>query len=645
MEKISRTGFVRASYHLLEHRITRKRDPKSTLANALAVFNSKTGYPDVICTNVTAETRAVGNITPAYGPIVAQGFEEMFRMHSRIRFLYLMRDPVERIWSQVRMDAKRWSKHQPEKFDEILEHTAEGAFTQQRYTMRSDYPGTIKALDTAIPQEAVMFVFYERLFQPETLARICAHLGISEYPADTERRVHVGRFAPKPAGWAERMRVHLSPIYNFMVERFGTELPKAGCPLQLNSHQGAFPMRDTTSDDVQTQEQSIRNFNINFGPQHPAAHGVLRMVLELDGEVVQRVDPHIGLLHRGTEKLMESRTYLQNLPYFDRLDYVSPMNQEHAWCLAIEKLTGTELSRRASLIRVLYSEMGRVLNHLLNITTQAMDVGAMTPLSWGFEEREQLMVFYERACGARLHAAYFRPGGVHQDLPQALCDDIMAWAEKFPKVLDDIETLITENRIFKQRNVDIAVVPRETALAYGFSGVMVRGSGMAWDLRRAQPYECYDEMDFQIPVGVNGDCYDRYLCRMLEMRESTKIMAQCLEKLEATKGQDILTRGKLTPPSRGDMKTSMEALIHHFKLYTEGFHVPAGEVYAAVEAPKGEFGVYLVADGTNKPYKAKLRAPGYPHLAAMSHLSKGHQLADVAAILGSLDIVFGEIDR
>ncbi|MEL7215344.1 MAG: NADH-quinone oxidoreductase subunit D [Pseudomonadota bacterium] len=398
-------------------------------------------------------------------------------------------------------------------------------------------------------------------------------------------------------------------------------------------------------DDAVTGEQSIRNFNINFGPQHPAAHGVLRMVLELDGEIVERVDPHIGLLHRGTEKLMESRTYLQNLPYFDRLDYVSPMNQEHAWCLAIEKLTGTEVSRRASLIRVLYSEMGRILNHLLNITTQAMDVGAMTPLSWGFEEREQLMVFYERACGARLHAAYFRPGGVHQDLPQALCDDIMAWAEKFPKVLDDIETLITENRIFKQRNVDIAVVPRETALAYGFSGVMVRGSGMAWDLRRAQPYECYDEMDFQIPVGVNGDCYDRYLCRMLEMRESTKIMVQCLEKLEATKGQDVLTRGKLTPPSRGDMKTSMEALIHHFKLYTEGFHVPAGEVYAAVEAPKGEFGVYLVADGTNKPYKAKLRAPGYPHLAAMDHLSRGHQLADVAAILGSLDIVFGEIDR
>jgi NADH-quinone oxidoreductase subunit D len=369
------------------------------------------------------------------------------------------------------------------------------------------------------------------------------------------------------------------------------------------------------------------------------------MVLELDGEIVERVDPHIGLLHRGTEKLMESRTYLQNLPYFDRLDYVAPMNQEHAWCLAIEKLTKTAVPRRAQIIRVLYSEIGRVLNHLLNITTQAMDVGAMTPLAWGFEEREQLMVFYERACGARLHAAYFRPGGVHQDLPQELCDDIRSWAENFPKILDDIEELITENRIYKQRNVDIAIVSREEALAYGFSGVMVRGSGMAWDLRRSQPYENYDEFDFQIPVGVNGDCYDRYLVRMLEMRESTKIILQALDKLEGCKGDDVLARGKLTPPKRADMKTSMEALIHHFKLYTEGFHVPAGQVYAAVEAPKGEFGVYLVADGTNKPYKAKIRAPGYPHLAAMDYVCKGHQLADVSAILGSLDIVFGEIDR
>ncbi|MGB0411963.1 MAG: NADH-quinone oxidoreductase subunit D, partial [Pikeienuella sp.] len=382
--------------------------------------------------------------------------------------------------------------------------------------------------------------------------------------------------------------------------------------------------------DGQTPEQRIRNFNINFGPQHPAAHGVLRLVLELDGEIVERTDPHIGLLHRGTEKLMESRTYLQNLPYFDRLDYVAPMNQEHAWCLAIEKLTKTEIPRRGSLIRVLYCEMGRVLNHLLNVTTQAMDVGALTPPLWGFEEREKLMVFYERACGARLHSAYFRPGGVHQDLPPELCDDIWQWTEEFPEVLDDLEGLLTENRIFKQRNVDIGVVSIEEAQAWGFSGVMVRGSGWAWDLRRAQPYELYNEFDFQIPIGKNGDCYDRYLCRMEEMRESVKIMRQALEKLDQCKGDDVITRdGKIAPPKRGDMKRSMEALIHHFKLYTEGFHVPAGEVYAKVEAPKGEFGVYLVSDGSNKPYRTKIRAPGFPHLAAMDHLCKGHQLADV----------------
>ncbi|MEM9046773.1 MAG: NADH-quinone oxidoreductase subunit D [Pseudomonadota bacterium] len=398
--------------------------------------------------------------------------------------------------------------------------------------------------------------------------------------------------------------------------------------------------------DTLTGEQRIRNFNITFGPQHPAAHGVLRMVLELDGEIVERTDPHIGLLHRGTEKLMESRTYLQNLPYFDRLDYVAPMNQEHAWCLAIERLTATEVPRRGQLIRVLYCEMGRILNHLLNVTTQAMDVGALTPPLWGFEEREKLMIFYERACGARLHAAYFRPGGVHQDLPPELCDDIWQWTEEFPQVLDDLETLLTENRIFKQRNVDIAVVPLEMAQAFAFSGVMVRGSGWAWDLRRAQPYECYDEMEFLIPVGKNGDCYDRYLCRMEEMRESTKIMRQCLEKMDKVTGEPVIsTDGKMTPPKRGEMKTSMEALIHHFKLYTEGFRVPEGEIYAAVEAPKGEFGVYLVSDGTNKPYKAKLRAPGYPHLAAMDELCRGHQLADVSAILGTLDVVFGEIDR
>ena len=403
---------------------------------------------------------------------------------------------------------------------------------------------------------------------------------------------------------------------------------------------------DDGSMDIETSEQRIRNFNINFGPQHPAAHGVLRLVLELDGEIVERCDPHIGLLHRGTEKLMESRTYLQNLPYFDRLDYVAPMNQEHAWCLAIERLTGTVVPRRASLIRVLFSEIGRVLNHLLNVTTQAMDVGALTPPLWGFEEREKLMVFYERASGARLHAAYFRPGGVHQDLTPQLLDDIDAWAVHFPKVIDDIDGLLTENRIFKQRNADIGIVTEKDIQDWGYSGVMVRGSGLAWDLRRAQPYECYDEFEFKIPVGKNGDCYDRYLCRMAEMRESTSIIRQAVAKLKAPEGQgDVLARGKLSPPKRAEMKTSMEALIHHFKLYTEGFHVPAGEVYAAVEAPKGEFGVYLVADGSNKPYRAKIRAPGYLHLQSMDYICKGHQLADVSAIIGTMDIVFGEVDR
>jgi NADH-quinone oxidoreductase subunit D len=341
---------------------------------------------------------------------------------------------------------------------------------------------------------------------------------------------------------------------------------------------------------------------------------------------------------------MESRTYLQNLPYFDRLDYVAPMNQEHAWCLAIEKLTGVKVPRRASLIRVLYCEIGRVLNHLLNVTTQAMDVGALTPPLWGFEEREKLMGFYERACGARLHAAYFRPGGVHQDLTGDLLDDIEQWAEEFPRVLDDIDGLLTENRIFKQRNADIGIVTQEDALSYGFSGVMVRGSGMAWDLRRSQPYECYDEFNFHVPVGKNGDCYDRYLVRMEEMRQSVAIIKQAVIKIRECPG-DVLARGKITPPSRSDMKTSMESLIHHFKLYTEGFHVPSGEVYCAVEAPKGEFGVYLVADGSNKPYRCKIRAPGFLHLQAMDHMSKGHQLADVAAIIGTMDVVFGEIDR
>jgi len=388
-----------------------------------------------------------------------------------------------------------------------------------------------------------------------------------------------------------------------------------------------------------------RTFTINFGPQHPAAHGVLRLVLELDGEIVERVDPHIGLLHRGTEKLIEYRTYLQALPYFDRLDYVAPMNQEHAFCLAIEKLAGIEVPRRAQIIRVLYSEIGRILNHLLNVTTQALDVGALTPPLWGFEEREKLMVSYERASGSRMHSAYFRAGGVHQDLPPALIDDIDAWCEQFPQKVRDIETLLTGNRIFKQRNVDIGVVSAQDALDWGFSGVMVRGSGMPWDLRRSQPYEIYSELDFKIPLGKNGDCYDRYLCRVEEMYESTKIMQQCVKLLRQTPGPVLPENSKYAPPRRAEMKTSMEALIHHFKLYTEGFHVPAGEAYACVEAPKGEFGVYLVSDGTNRPYRLKIRAPGFPHLAAMDYLCKGHMLADVSAVLGSLDIVFGEIDR
>jgi NADH-quinone oxidoreductase subunit D len=394
-------------------------------------------------------------------------------------------------------------------------------------------------------------------------------------------------------------------------------------------------------------DQSPRNFTINFGPQHPAAHGVLRMVLELDGEIVTRVDPHIGLLHRGTEKLIEQKTYLQALPYFDRLDYVAPMNQEHAYALAVEKLLGITVPKRSQLIRVLYSEIGRILSHLLNVTTQAMDVGALTPPLWGFEEREKLMVFYERASGSRMHAAYIRPGGVHQDLPRKLIEDIGNFCEKHPKVLDDIEGLLTENRIFKQRNVDIGVVSLEDCFRWGFSGVMVRGSGAAWDLRKSQPYECYSEMDFDIPIGKNGDNYDRYLIRVIEMRESIKIMKQCVNKLLSAEGEGPVssTDGKVVPPKRSEMKRSMEALIHHFKLYTEGYKVPAGEVYAAVEAPKGEFGVYLVSDGSNKPYRCRLRAPGFAHLQAMDFLCRGHMLADVSAVLGSIDIVFGEVDR
>src|SRR6516225_1538747 len=393
--------------------------------------------------------------------------------------------------------------------------------------------------------------------------------------------------------------------------------------------------------------ESLRNFTINFGPQHPAAHGVLRLVLELDGEVVARVDPHIGLLHRGTEKLIEYKTYMQAVPYFDRLDYVAPMNQEHAFCLAAEKLLGIEVPRRGQLIRVLYCEIGRLLSHTLNITTHALDVGALTPPLWAFEEREKMMAFYERASGARLHAAYFRVGGVHQDLPPKLIDDIEAFCPPFLKSVDDLDTLLTDNRIFKQRLVDIGVISLEEAWNRAFSGVMVRGSGAAWDLRKAQPYECYAEMDFDVPVGKNGDCFDRYLIRMEEMRQSVSIMRQCIAKLRSKDGQGpvMVADHKTSPPRRADMKRSMEALIHHFKLYTEGFHVPAGEVYAAVEAPKGEFGVYLIADGTNKPYKCKIRAPGFAHMGGMDYLSRGHMLADCCSVLGSLDIVFGDVDR
>ena len=387
----------------------------------------------------------------------------------------------------------------------------------------------------------------------------------------------------------------------------------------------------------------IKNFNLNFGPQHPAAHGVLRLILEMDGEVVDRADPHIGLLHRGTEKLIEYKTYMQAVPYFDRLDYVAPQNQEHVFCLATEKLLGIDVPPRGQYVRTLYCEIGRVLNHILNITAYAMDVGAMTPMLWGFEEREILMEFCERVCGARMHMNYFRPGGVSYDMPAGLAEDIYAWAERYPNVIDDLETLLTENRIFKQRTVDIGVINAEQAMDWGFSGPNLRACGIPWDLRKAQPYDAYDDMDFDIPIAKHGDCYDRYLVRMIEMRESVKIIKQCLDKMPD--GPVKVDDNKISPPSRGDMKESMESLIHHFKVFTEGYRVPAGETYSAVEAPKGEFGVYLVSDGANTPYRCKIRAPGFAHLQAMDFLSKGHMLADVVANIGSLDIVFGEIDR
>nr|YP_009004132.1 NADH dehydrogenase subunit 7 [Tsukubamonas globosa]BAO51974.1 NADH dehydrogenase subunit 7 [Tsukubamonas globosa] len=392
-----------------------------------------------------------------------------------------------------------------------------------------------------------------------------------------------------------------------------------------------------------TNEQKIKNFTLNFGPQHPAAHGVLRLILELDGEVVERADPHIGLLHRGTEKLIEYKTYMQALPYFDRLDYVSMMAQEHTYSMAIEKLLNIEVPRRAQFIRVLFLEITRILNHLLAITCHALDVGAMTPMLWGFEEREKLMEFYERVSGARMHAAYVRPGGVSQDLPIGLCEDIYKWATQYASRIDEYEEMLTDNRIFKQRLVDVGVATAEQAQVWGFTGVMLRGSGVAWDLRKTQPYEIYPELDFDIPVGVNGDCYDRYVIRIAEMRQSLRIILQCLNALPD--GLIKTDDKKVTPPSRLEMKDSMESLIHHFKYYSEGFAVPKGETYTATEAPKGEFGVYLVSDGSNRPYRCKIKAPGFAHMQGMDWLARGHLIADVVALMGTIDIVFGDIDR
>lgn len=409
------------------------------------------------------------------------------------------------------------------------------------------------------------------------------------------------------------------------------------------SNLASSSLNKVNSSQLKDAEIKIKNFTMNFGPQHPAAHGVLRLILELDGEVVERADPHIGLLHRGTEKLIEYKTYLQALPYFDRLDYVSMMTQEHAYALSVEKLLNCEVPIRAQYIRVLFSEITRILNHLMAVTTHAMDVGALTPFLWGMEEREKLMEFYERVSGARMHAAYFRPGGVSQDLPIGLCDDIHLFCEQFSSRLDEMEELLTNNRIWKQRLVDIGVVNYDDALNWGFSGVLVRGSGIQWDLRKNQPYEVYGDMDFDVPIGTNGDCYDRYLIRIEEMRQSIRIMHQVINEIPngIVKADDY----KVSPPSRDKMKKSMEALIHHFKLYSEGFHVVKGETYQAVESPKGEFGVYLVSDGTNKPYRCKVRAPGFSHLQGLDFMSKGHLIADVVTMIGTLDIVFGEVDR
>ena len=392
-----------------------------------------------------------------------------------------------------------------------------------------------------------------------------------------------------------------------------------------------------------TSKNQTKNMTINFGPQHPAAHGVLRLVLEMDGEVITRADPHIGLLHRGTEKLIEYKTYLQAVPYFDRLDYVSPMCQEHAYALAVEKLLGCNIPRRAQFIRVMFSEITRLLNHIMAITTQALDVGAMTPLLWMFEEREKMMGFYEKVSGSRMHSAYIRPGGVHQDLPAGLLDEIADFVKQFPKKINDMENLLTENRIFKQRMVDIGVVSKQQALDWGFSGPMIRGSGIAWDLRKSQPYEIYGELDFDVPIGKNGDSYDRYLIRVQEMFESIKIIEQCLAKIP--NGEIVTDDKKIAPPKRNEMKNSMEGLINHFKLYTEGYRVPAGEAYGCVEAPKGEFGVYIISDGSNKPHRCRVRAPGFAHLQGLEFMVKGHLLADVVTVISTQDIVFGEVDR
>jgi NADH-quinone oxidoreductase subunit D len=389
---------------------------------------------------------------------------------------------------------------------------------------------------------------------------------------------------------------------------------------------------------------TIQNYTINFGPQHPAAHGVLRLVMELDGELVERIDPHVGLLHRGTEKFIENKTYLQTIPYFDRLDYCSPMCMEHTYVLAIEKLLDLEVPIRAQYLRVFFAELTRIMNHLLNLGSHVMDVGAMTPNLWLFELREDTFNFYERASGARMHANYFRPGGVHQDVPLKLLTDIGDWLDtRLPRLFEDAISLVADNRIFKQRNVDIAVVSRDDAIAWGFSGPMIRAAGIPWDLRKSQPYDVYDRMNFDVPIGTRGDCYDRFMIRVEEVRQSARIMKQCLA--EMPEGPVITSDRKMAPPRRADMKRSMEALIHHFKLYTEGFHVPAGEVYVATESPKGEFGVYLVADGTNKPYRCKIRPTAFSHLQAMDFMSRGHMLADTTAILGAMDIVFGECDR